>query len=446
MKSIGICILSDAAIHVARAVCRRRNTEVVALHRVDHVTPNSLWEITDWSACVDAIVEALHKIGPVDEMRLVIPAQWCFVHGLSTSGSNEREWAYLLEEFLPVDLESVTCAFETIDKITMLAVAVPTAPIQELLRALSDRSIDFAQIQVDVLSAARASDVPPGGSAVIIDERWVRVGPFHDELGIACFSSGVVRQGPTNSPGDRGFADQSQCVEFDLRNDPPPLCKNDAEESATTKRLVGSAAIQAIGRGACTNSTLDLRCGALAAQSRWQESTRLMNHCLATLAVLFLVTAICLRGHAMHLRSEHTGIMSAMSEVYQTAIPGEPPPSGWAMRLSAQRRQLEGLTRPANDKRIGPDAAAMDRWRDIVAAWPPDVPLQLTEARLEGGQVSIRGRAREHRDAERLAESMATVAGLATQPPRTNRTTDGLVEFTLSAAQVNEAGGKDVQR
>ena len=440
MKTIGVCILTDAQIHAARVVCRRQRNEVSALHSVVHEVADTLFEPVDMSLLADAIAAALQGIGIVDEVRLVIPAQWCFAHGLTTeqAGRSPSERAFALEAFLPVDLETVTCAFAPLAATHVLAIAIPTAPMQELLDALAERNVNVAQLLVDVLTAAQADGVPAGGAIRIVDRRWTRSGPLLDDRGIRC-AAAEYSSGPDGRLDDEFNGNSDALTIFDLRSAPP---ETTVQANESDVLCVGPEAIRTLARAACKPSNLDLRCGALMPPARWQQTARLLNHCLAMVVVLLTITAVCLFVHTVQLRSATETVTSAMRDLYKNTVTGEPPTGGWAMRLAAQRRQWEGVTRPVLEQDMSLDDSALDRWRDIVAAWPADVPLQLLEARLESGQVTIRGRAREHRDAERLAEAMGNVTKLVTQPPRTNRTGDGLVEFALAAAEPPKSGVK----
>ncbi len=64
----------------------------------------------------------------------------------------------------------------------------------------------------------------------------------------------------------------------------------------------------------------------------------------------------------------------------------------------------------------------------------------LLEARVDDKQLSLRGQTAEHRDAERIAETIGQVPQLAVRPPRTTRLREGGVEFSVIATGVPSDG------
>lgn len=95
--------------------------------------------------------------------------------------------------------------------------------------------------------------------------------------------------------------------------------------------------------------------------------------------------------------------------------------SEWA-REKALRRQ--GSQLPRYDK-------ALDGLRNLMAAMPADVPVRMAQVALTREGVALTGQARSHGEVERMASELARIPAVIARPAATERTPDGLVNFTL---------------
>ena len=86
------------------------------------------------------------------------------------------------------------------------------------------------------------------------------------------------------------------------------------------------------------------------------------------------------------------------------------------MRLASERRRLEGLTLSGQTVPQR-HADALATLRTLIAALPDDLALDLEEVRIEGSAVTLRGRTRDHRQAERISAALDSIADLECPAP-----------------------------
>ena len=97
-------------------------------------------------------------------------------------------------------------------------------------------------------------------------------------------------------------------------------------------------------------------------------------------------------------------------------------------------RSIEALASTSPSDSALPDIARaqpLDDVRVFVEALPPDVRILVNELVVDAGQFNLRGHTVSHRDAERIADAVATIDGVSVRPPRTSRLKKGGVEFSV---------------
>ncbi len=446
-----VCLLTDEGVHAVVVESRGRRRGIVARGEAALRLPDSLLVNCNGGALAAAIVQAIRQTGmDPDSVILLVPLQWCFTQVLSTNGkrANAERLFYAFEPFLPLPLEEVTCVFQRMGGNRVLAVAVPTAPMTELLAALLNEGVDVSHIGVDALTAARDPDTDDGCTgAVLLDARWGRmaVDPERaDNLATAVFA--------TNNGCNLGAALASQINRLRPGDDPDrtwsvldltgraSLGTLD-EPAADGIRIAGALskdeAVQRLALAAAADpEILDLRTGPLAGRGLGAEIVRLTGHCLAAAMILILAATAGMHLHTRALRHNLAAVDRGRLEIYRQVFDVGALPPGAAMRLASQRLRLEGLTRPSGDAAVETDpetTSSLDLLRDVVARLPDDVRIMLTEARMEGGQLILRGQTAEHGDAEQIVEAIRAVPGLQGRPPRTSRVATGGVEFSITA-------------
>ncbi len=447
-----VCVLTDECIHTRVCASRRRRVEIQARGRLEYPVPNTLLAEHDTEELAEAIVQAVKESGsPMDSMTLVLPLQWCFTHVVTSPGRKtpRQSLAYDFEQYLPLPLEEVTCAFVPITRDRVLAAAVPTQPMTELLSALAERGVAVERLAVDAVTAADAfhsSRKAPG--VIILDARWARMAVgLHGEETSAAFafalnsgqpisetiSEHLGRRFPESTPG---------------AGDWPILHLSGSSSGTAPPSTVGDRAnqdhhIQAdegLDAMACalasSPSRLDLRVGPLAAAGRWDPTARLARQCMVCILALTLVWTggmyLCQRS----LLQDLTVVNQARSNVYTRVFDTDRLPPGAAMHIASERIRLEGLTLTSAES-VPPTGeatpSAVRTLRNVVAALPEDVRVMLLTARIDGTQMNLHGQTAEHRDAERIVEAINTVSGFSARPPRTSRLRTGGVEFSILA-------------
>ena len=452
-----VCILTDAAIHAALCEPRRRTITILERGQVPFGLPDSLLVDHDPAALAAAIGEALAQIKePTESVTLVVPMQWCLTQILPVSGKkvNPESLGYELEQYLPLPLEEVVCAFQPLGKGQLLAAAVPSAPMAALLEALDQRGVRVDRITLDTAAALQgiATHAGPHG-VVLLDARWGRFlgQPRNSEGSVGVFgrnqhfAMGHTSTSPWQTTKDTDAENESDgWTIIELAPDPDPATREAEAPRGSPERSskkVGEGAIDFIVTGACSGPGLNLRTGALAPGRDAEKVSHLAVQvlCLALLLLLVSIGGMHLRLRAIqqHLARVDQQRLAVYRQVFNT----DRLPPGAALRLASERVRLEGMTRRTKDtqtpsKTILPPP--LDVLRLVVAELPSDVRVMLTEARMEESQVVLRGQTVEHRDAERIVEAVNAAPGLEARPPRTTRLKSGGVEFSITAGPKNE--------
>ena len=124
-------------------------------------------------------------------------------------------------------------------------------------------------------------------------------------------------------------------------------------------------------------------------------------------------------------------------QLYTQSFPGRPVPPGIALRIASERIRLEGLTRSANPdstrNALLPAQTVPEELRHLIAAIPTDVRLFVQDLQLDDHHLTLRGTARSHAEAERIASALRDAHGWVPSPPRSDVRRGGGVGFALHA-------------
>lgn len=418
MKPPVIVMITDDSIVVAVA----EDAGGWRISRRQAQPPTTLFEssgVDDFAAQVRQAVEELQATS----VTLVIPLHWVFTQRLpAPKRVTDQELAYEFEAHLPIPLEQLTYTFIR-RRESALGIAVTTEPLCSLIRVVEQAGIPVEHIFVDAIALGLQATV---GTTVILDRRWLR---------------GYTVEGELPLPFLLGFGESAQPFETRGQEDHDPwtlldVRERDLEPGAPDDggaERVSREAIEGIADAACAGEESDLRTGELAARRRWASLERRARGSLACAALLLLAILVGLFLRARALKEHVAALEAAQLEVYAQVFPTGTWPPEAAMRLASERKKLEGLTRQEASKTVIEAEPPLDALRSFVAALPPDVRIFVESMRLDEGQLSLRGRTAEHRDAERIVEALSKVPGLETRPPRTTRLSDGGVEFSILA-------------
>lgn len=446
-----VCLLTDETVHAVVFDARRRGQGVIAHGEERFRLPDSLLVAHDPSELAHAMKQAVGKTGrSVNKVDLVLPLQWCFTHVLRgiTKRATSESLAYEFEQHLPLPLEELTCAFLPLGGGSIVAAAVPTTPTAELIQAVSHHGLEVDRITADVVAMAggTASRGMSSGT-IILDSRWARVVARSDDPASATLATFGLRERGDIS---RVIAEQLQRRALTDGRAPErwsvlnlsgaPIGSGlDAvlrDDNGSSSQLSAVEAVEAIATAASSPSAFDLRTGNLARQGRWAPVIRLVQHCMIGLLVLLLVCSGGMRHHRRLFEEQLAGANDARRVIYTEVFETEILPPGAAMRLASERVRLEGLTQSRGGSasvQRKPTFEPLAVLREIVAGLPDDVRVMLSDVRVDGTHVTLRGQTAEHRDAERIVETMNRIPNLRAQPPRTARLQNGGVEFSISA-------------
>jgi type II secretion system protein L len=392
--------------------------------------PDSAISLTPQQLCA-AILEAAgdSRRAQPGSVVLVIPSSWCYVHRLCAAQRRPTHTtlAYALEEFLPCDVEQLTCEFIHAEKGEYVGVAVETRRLRPLLDALADADVSVERITVDVLHTAGPADtfVWCDSDHVAMLKRTPR--------GVADLR--VLRIAP-RLVADQWFehvAQQLDAREFQQPGRPTLVagCVEPENLERMAKLLHGQVSAEHT-RARKQGTDFTLARDALASSRAALRLLRVWRRSAVAVFVALLLVAGALGFQHKRLDGERKRLSEWEAGVYAELFPGQSLPAGVALRLASERRRLEGLTLAGQPADAQP-GSALELLRAIIAALPTDVQVDLQEIRIEGSAITLRGRTRDHPQAERLAAALNKLDSLQCASPRTDRLKEGGVQFFVSA-------------
>ena len=448
---VGI-LIAETFIDAAIVRYRGRGWRIVRHHQGGAAVPTTLQAETQLDTVADLIQEAIRTINGIAlPAHLIVPSSWCFHQPVQ---GNQRRFdqkaaAFQFEEYLPLPLEEVTCAFARGRSGRHTGLAIRTAPIRRLLERLGQARIHVEHLYVDsfVTGAWAASCDGQTSGTVLLGQHRLAVslttpngGRPHVVRSILCRDAADVEPavGLTETVAGAGAG---RWLLFDLRTDgaadavPPHLF--DQAEHLHQAEAVTRLQLAATEHG---RAGPDLCRGDLAPVGRWSRTCRLAAWCAVLLTLLLLMGAGDFHRRRSACREANGGLGVRQVQLFKEALPGCPVPVHPALRLASERIRLEGVTRTARSSAssAGPFQdrdAAIDALRHFVAALPQDVRIRLLDWSIDRSQLSVRGQTTGHRDAERITEAVNAIPGLTARPPRTARLAGGGVTFTIRATR-----------
>lgn len=423
-----VCILTDERVFAVQLKREGRSCRPVGLASVPCTLPDSLFDSFDPAEIAASVKSACDQLPlPTQEIDLVIPLNWCFVHCLSveTRRSTPTEWMFALEEFLPAPMEELICAFQGVGAERVLGTAVPRAPAIALVRSLEAAGFSVSRITVDVLLAAMHFRQPPA-ALTIEDVRWCR----HVEQDSSGWRFTLSTPRDAGAGKDSSDDDTEATLVFATGQD------DNSNANGITRPGAEESASQLADVLAQSSQVLDLSTGPLATHKPVVRATKLAEQCVAlaigVLVVGFIGLAIARHDLDQNLRT----IRSAQLELYKRVVAADELPAGAAARLASERKRLEGLTRSdATDVQIASPLAPLVALRAFAESLPAELRIQLTSGQFSERQITLAGRTTTHREAERIAEAATAMADFTVRPPRTTRLDSGGVEFSLIATR-----------
>ncbi len=378
------------------------------------------------------LAQAIAQLGEAAtpcRVTLVIPASWCYIHRISVPGRRpERSaLAFAFEEFVPVDVETLTCDFLKAGDGSSIAIGIDTARIGLLLKALRETGIDVERITLDAIDAATGSDAD---RLLWCDDEHVALLERSD--GHIDFLRCVrLAAGPDDCWAARvqerlGAVDRPTTLTGAVSRD--RLAELERFESFTPTVAGARSRHSQIGE-------FNLARDALAPPSRRTDLLLAWRRAAGVALAALLVLTVGLGVQRARLQARVGEVERWERAVFAELFPGQMVPAGVAMRLASERKRLEGLTL-STGARTPARTDALAILHQIVANLPGDLRLDLQELRIENGNVTLRGRTRDHRGAEQLAAAVNKSGSLQCASPQTERQSDGGVLFYLHAQRV----------
>lgn len=370
----------------------------------------------------DSIAD-LFPDSPSGTIALILPASWCYIQKFRVAANRPTRTMlhYALEEFLPVDIESLTCDFIRSGPGEFIGVALEAARGRTLLQALAARGIRVGRISIDVLEFG-ARSMP----FVWCDNNHVTFADLSDGI-LSTVRTTRFRDGIS---GAERLEQVGAAIPEAIRNQSFAVTGSGItlELAAIAESLGANATPVQLGSPARWVRDFDLARDAIAPAERAIATWRAMRGTAAALLATGLLLCAALIINRIQAAHQLRAIESWERGVFAELFPNAPVPAGIAARISSERRRLESLTRsPA-----GPDSPedAARTLATIVQAIPKQIRLDLQELRIEGSDVFLRGRTREPVDAERISQCLDQLPGFDCSPTRTDRQRDG-VTFTV---------------
>jgi type II secretory pathway component PulL len=466
MNDRAAVIITSTYVAATRLRRRRGRWAINGVHRVPcNLAPGPADDGSE-ADLAGAVLEATRDAGAVRmPADVIVPSTWCFVRRLDWPDQRFRETtaAYQLEEFIPVTLEEVTCAFARDRSRRVWAVATPTNRLKHLLEQLETAQVPVEHVRVDLFAALAEMDSSKSGPTWLIlsDARRAALAFRKEPLQLPdAVRTVYLPQSPADGCPERQIAlteavtglqavARVTCdLQADLQPDGPesagnaltrdvPCAVADTDGSLHLADLLLSTARHP--------EQLDLRTGPLAAPNRFDAVLRRASRCALLLALLLVALIADAHWQRADCRRLLADVRQQQSRLYQEMLPNRPVPLGPAMRLASERKRLEALTKPARpspnptDERTALRLELLEDLRDFVARLPGDVRIRLLELTLDAEQLTLRGQTADHRDAERIAEAVSTVEEFSVRPPRTSRLKSGAVEFAIHARRDGHA-------
>lgn len=384
--------------------------------------------------------------------RLVIPASWCFIHSVDNKVGKKRRQAalYEFEQFVPVDLDALTCVVQRATDDTALVVGALTEPLSGLLAELERGRIFVEAIYVDalVLSACDVQENDTDGSGIILldDSHMTLTGFNHTSDGPVVVRSVVL---PSES---RSAAVDHVVTAIDIL----PLSfhhwhlldLSSGDEVCSVQDVLAEAGFgatrasraESVGRlldaAANHGHEVDLRRDKLSFSGRWVSVRRRLTACLGTLLVLLAVIGFKFRIDNIVVARVIDGLVPIRNDIYSQAFPGQKPPPEAALRLKSERIKLEGLTDRGDEKtefQSGNGLQLFELMHDILNKIPDDVKLAISEILLDERTVSFTGRTTSHGQAGQLVRALNQLPAISAEPPNTKLRKDHTVDFRINA-------------
>lgn len=453
MNSRYVLQLTDEAAFVARYERKRRDWARASLAEHGCGFRHLPREPSDLIPLVESISAWIRAEFPEGfNCRLVIPASWCFIHAVDGAIGKNREKAalYEFEQFVPVDLDALTCVVQRIDDESDLVVGTLTEPLRSLLDELERSGVFVEGIFVDALLAS-GNDVPnsetDGFGFILQDAGHVTITGINSAGtapavvrsmvladGLNAVAAGHVVTAIDTMPNSVSSWQLLDIGGGENEDGAWGVLKND--DSGTTRVSREESIRQLLDAVASDHQALDLRCNSLCFSGRWSSVQRRLSTCVCSLLVLLALIGIKFRVDNAAVGRGIASLQPIRNEIYMQAFPGQLPPPEAALRLRAERIKLEGLTDRGGSKtdvHSGDGLELFEIMHDILEQLPSDLKLSISEVLLDERTLSFTGRTTSHGKAGEVVHALNQIPSITAEPPNTKLRKDKTVDFRINA-------------
>ncbi len=369
----------------------------------------------------EALAEAIGEaIGGPTSAALLVPARWCYVHQLTLPQRrpSHETLRFAFEEFLPVDIEQLTCDFLPIGKTDYLAFGIEHAAFKPFLEQLAARGCDVRSISLAL---------PAGDSDLVWCDRdhfvqTTRQGQQLKSIRVARLScNGLPPQA----------AQLQRHLNGDLSGAGVTTIGGALEAPELTEIAEALSGVSIDQNQPEVPLPVNLCRGSLVSASAAQRRHEQLRNLLIGICLLLLPLIPALLIQRASLRGRLHALTDWQRDRYTEVFPNQSPPAGIARRVASERKRLEALTMSDSTTEARP--ALLHILRDVVASIPKRLNVNVQELRLDSTSVLVRGLVRDHGAAERIAQGIDALEGLSCPGPRTDRAKTGGVQFSLHA-------------
>ncbi len=391
--------------------------------------------------------------------RLIIPANWCFIQHVEAPAGrfNDAAAQYAFEQYIPVELEQLTCCNERLDGSTVRITAVFTAAMNALLRTLEDAQVAVESLTVDAMLAGNlpgALQQTHTSFHVLMDDQRLAIRTVAQDDGVSlmrCFGvpqdadAELVRRQLILSP-PLTAPENGCCHLWRLTDTRPADCVADALASLGVQvdtHDQESAIEQCLRAAVGSDGLPDLRVQTLTRQDRWNPLRNRLLGCAAAAAVLLATFAIRLCADNAVYSSVIDTSLRDQTRIYQDVHPDKPVPYGAALRLQSERIGLEATTAGPTDTpatawlhRSGLDA--FTTLHEVTSRIPSGLKLYVNEIQLDDVGITLSGQTTSHGAAGDIVRELNELTTLSVDPPRTKRRQDKTVDFRIRAVRTED--------
>jgi len=428
------------------------DTQRWAIHSFDENT----WQISNVDASVDqspdTITDALRTVLKSINYRnepavIAVRDEWCLSEPVADSSGKptQQTMLYALEEMLPIAAEDVVADFLQ-NKSPTLGICVDLAHLRTPFDILRSASVNIKAICPRALLALQQrmqTQPAPAGTDLVWQEAQ-RVHLFHLEDG-----KPVTWQ--TGSLDDLSNRLNLYCLN---RNEPLAIhIEADSDELKKIADAIPDVSVtgqsdlaleDALRPGAVSIAShqarpwIDLHREPLIeakSQSAWQKSAGLVLAAIILLAVSISASMLW-RAH-QYERIAHESLI-VQQQVFRDTFKGNRMPPNIRSRMLSEARilqqQMETSSQPPQSD------SALVTLVHAMKNIPPSQTLNVIEMRFESNRMRLRGKTDKHGQADQIAAAIRKSEHMNVSPPQTNRTAQGMIDYSISATRIQTTG------